>query len=263
MYQKAVVLRPETHRDITVSPTSDWSFAANEQVVPLVFSEMAAAAREYPIVFLPGKPLFYALVALQRGNNAYIDARGAWRATYVPARLRAYPFGLTQVPDQPERFVLVVDQVAPQLAAPGGTAIYRGSELSDAMKARLELLTRMQKAEPITQRLVQAIRDAGLLVTRSIKVQGEEKPTLGGFEVIDEKALNSLSNDAYVALRETGAMPLVYAHLLSMANLRQGALAGRHPELSQPEGAAAGGAKWDAEELFTQDADELRFDFDD
>jgi len=77
-------------------------------------------------------------------------------------------------------------------------------------------------------------------------------PSLGGFEVVDEKALNGLSPEAHLRLRDAGALPLVYAHLLSLANLRQGALAGKYPEL------AGGGAV--AEELFLEDAED-RFYF--
>jgi hypothetical protein len=49
--------------------------------------------------------------------------------------------------------------------------------------------------------------------------------------VVDEQKLNGLSDAKFNKLRKAGALPLVYAHLLSMANLRQGVIAGKYPEL--------------------------------
>ena len=235
MFRKNSVLRPADHGSLRVVPTRDWRFAAGEIVVPLVFSEMADAAREYPLIFLPGKTLYYALTGFEQGVNAYVDAEGRWMAAYIPARLRAYPFALTAVPEQPARYALVLDAEAPQLQTEEGERLFAGDDLSEPVKQRLRLLELMQKAEATTHRLVAAIRDAGLLVQRSVRVRNPDAatPALGGFEVVDERKLNGLAAEEFEKLRATGALPLIYAHLLSLANLRQGALARKYPELGR------------------------------
>jgi len=49
--------------------------------------------------------------------------------------------------------------------------------------------------------------------------QGENTVPVEGFHRIDEAALNALPDEAFLALRKTGALPLAYAQLLSMNQL--------------------------------------------
>lgn len=260
MFNNNAVLKPSDHAELGLLPTRDWSFAQDQQLLPLVVSEIADAALEYPLVFIPGKPLVYALVALERGHNAYLRADGHWHARYIPARLRAYPFGLTPIPGQQGRYALVIDRDAPQLQTERGDPLFTGDELSEPVRLRLRLLERMQQQEGTTQRVVTAIREAGLLVQRSLQVRkpDADTPALGGFEVVDEKRLNRLDPTEFAALRDAGALPLVYAHLLSLANLRQGPLAGKYPELANPAARPQ-----ESGTLFGAGDDTLQFDFDD
>jgi hypothetical protein len=234
-----LALNPAQQSDLKLLPSADWHFAANELLIPLAYSEMADAAREYPLVFLKDKPVFYALLGFEKGVNAYVADDGHWRARYIPARLRAYPIALAPVKESPGKFAIVADADAPQLsneAKAGSEPLFINGKPSPALQARIDLLQALQKAEPATQKLVQAIRDADLLVDRAIQVKmpSADHPALGGFQVIDEKKLYGLSDAKYNKLRKAGALPLVYAHLLSMANLRQGAIAGKYPELATP-----------------------------
>ncbi len=234
MFKHVLALNAQKPPKLRLAPTTDWRFCASELLVPLAYNEMADAAREYPLVFLKDKPVYYALLGFEQGVNAYVAEDGHWRAHYVPARLRAYPFALAPVPETADQFALVMDADAPQLQQTEGELLFMQGQPGSALKARSVLLQAMAKADPTTRRMVQAIRSAGLLVARAVQVRqpSPARPALGGFEVIDEQKLNALPDDAFAALRKAGALPLVYAHLLSMANLRQGPLAGKYPELS-------------------------------
>src|SRR5690606_6219718 len=74
----------------------------------------------------------------------------------------------------------------------------------------------------------------GLLVERTIQVSKGGKLTnvVKGLKVVDEKKLNQLPEADFVSLRNKGALPLVYAHLLSWANFRQCPLAVKYPDLA-------------------------------
>jgi len=233
MFKNVLPLTAEKQTTLLLAPTTDWRFSANELLVPLAYTEMADAAREYPLVFLKDKPLVYALLGFEQGTNAYVADDGRWRAHYLPARLRAYPFALAPVPEQAGRFAIVMDADAPQLQQAQGEPLFVDGRPGPVLAARKALLEAMAQAEPATRRMVQAIRAAGLLVDRAVQVREPtlERPALGGFQVIDEHKLNALPDAAFATLRKEGALPLVYAHLLSMANLRQGAIAGKYPEM--------------------------------
>ncbi|MGG7055621.1 SapC family protein [Nitrosomonas sp. ANs5] len=234
MFKNNLLLKAAEHGTLRVADTTDWRFAAGEMLLPVVYSEMADVAREYPLLFLRGKPLVYALTGIEQGINAYVGSDGRWLATYVPARLRSYPFALTHMPDKPGEFAIVLDADAPQLMQPGGHILFENSQPSPYLQQRMALLKAMQQAEPVTQAMVKVIQEADILIERNIRINRPDGQTsqLTGLLVVDETKLNQMPHEAFARLRDKGVLPLIYAHLLSMANLRQGVLAGKYPQLA-------------------------------
>ncbi len=235
MFKKPLLLKAGEHAGLRVSETTDWRFAASQMLVSVAFSEMADVAREFPLVFLKDKPLVYALTGIEQGVNAYVTGEGKWLATYVPAQLSCYPFGLAPLPDKPGEFAIVADADAPQLLSPTGKLLFEEGKASAFLQQRMELLKALQRAESVTQSMVNAIREAGLLKDQDITVRKTGQPTtqIKGLQIVDEQKLNALPHDAFAELRDRGVLPLIYAHLLSLANLRQGAIAGRYPQLQR------------------------------
>lgn len=238
MFHKPVPLDYNIHRQLKVHESNDYAYARAEIFAPITFNEMADIAREYPIVFPQnGSNLPAALLGLEPGENAYVAEDGRWLGTYVPAQIRSYPFAFTRPQEEtdPNRFVVLVDTDAPHLRDPNGHPVFdAGGSLSAHMKRRAALLEIIQRATPLTRRLVAAIDQQGLLVEREITIRksGGKEHQVRGLRVIDEKKLNALPHDAFNVLRDSGSLPLVYAHLLSWANFRQGPLAGKYPDLA-------------------------------
>lgn len=237
MFAHAVPLSFAEHRNLKVLETNDYSYARGEVLAPFVFNEMADIAREYPIVFPDnGSGLPAALLGLEAGQNAYLADDGRWQATYIPSHIRRYPFAFAKAPGEtnPDRFTIVFDAEAPHFRDPNGHPVFTpDGQLTDHMMRRAGLLENIQKKIPVTQRLVADIDAAGLLVERGIRIRkGGQEHRIQGLRVIDEKKLNALSHAAFATLRDRGVLPLVYAHLLSWANFRQGPLAGKYPDLA-------------------------------
>lgn len=193
---------------------------------------MADIAREFPLVFIKGKSIPCALLGVMQGVNAYVGMEnGEWLAEYVPGRIRAYPFSLVHNPQNPEQFGIAVDIEAPMINTAEGDPLFVGNSPSTTLSNKMSLLKEMQKAEPVTKRIVQLIRDADLMTDQVIrvKIQGKEDSQLTGLQVINEKKLNQMPHVEFNKLRDSGALPLIYAHLLSLANLRRGPLKGYTP----------------------------------
>ncbi|MCG2839879.1 SapC family protein [Sandaracinobacter sp. RS1-74] len=75
---------------------SDASFAAETPFVPIVASELAEAARSYPVVFAADSGQRIAVLDLERVNLFLEDGR--WAAGHhVPAYVRRYPFTFVQI----------------------------------------------------------------------------------------------------------------------------------------------------------------------
>ena len=77
-----------------------YDFAKEELGVPIVASEASLVASSMPFVFLNNKRDYvpYALCSLSSARNAFVSSEGRWLGSYVPARLRSYPFCLSGHP---------------------------------------------------------------------------------------------------------------------------------------------------------------------
>lgn len=227
MYKNLVPLRHTEHAGLHLLPVSSYAFASEQLLAPIVIDELADAAREYPIVFPRDAALPAVLLGVQRGRNAYVGENGQWLASYVPAHIRHYPFMLTRLPGKAGRqdsMVVMVDQDSPLLSKTEGQPIFDGQSISATAQRAVDLLRALARRQSATRALVNAIATAGLFVERPVRVTrpGQPDARVSGLRVVDEKAFNSLSDDAFSTLRKSGALPLIYAHLLSWANFRQG-----------------------------------------
>lgn len=259
MYQQLTPLKPADHTRLRLRPVSDYRFARGELVAPIVIDEIADVAREFPIVFPVGSRLPVALMGVEKDANAYVGSDGKWLATYIPAYIRHYPLAITRLPVAPAaapakaagaatargkkgkgqeaaaaepRFAVLLDVAAACVSEHEGEPIFDADgKPGGPAQQKLRLLELMQSRAGNTQALVQAIEQAGLLLERSIRIQrsGEPDRQVTGIRVIDEARLNQLDDAAFNRLRKRGALPLVYASLLSWANFRQGPIGRSHP----------------------------------
>lgn len=229
-------LNREKHERLRFGPTKDYRFAAEMTLVPIILDEIAAIAREYPIIFPVGDmALPCALVGMRPETNAYVDDQGHWMADYIPLQIRQHPFALAEVPDSQQedgkkRFTLCLNPEAEEFKDLEGARVFHSTgALSPEASAKGELAKKLIERSGITKAMVQVLDKSGLLVERSIKMKlfNDELRTVQGFKVIDEKKLNEMPDEDFVALRNKGVLPLVYAQMMSMANFRQGRLAGQ------------------------------------
>jgi hypothetical protein len=269
MFTTSKALNPKDHSQLTLLETSDYSFAADLMFIPIVLSEIADVAREYPLVFIGDQPMPVALTGVEKGLNAYVAEDGSWRAHYIPGSIQGYPFTLGAMPNKPGEFAIVFDPEAAQLTSPAGAPLFDSQNKPMAnLRKRMDLLTKIKKAEPVTHRMVKELRESGLLMDRAIRINrpdGEDSQ-ITGIQVVDESKFNGLSGKEFLALRDKGLLPLIYSHLLSMANLRQGVIAGKYPDLAARPAPSETtttkrGSEVDLDTFFADDGDfDLDFD---
>ena len=247
MYRKLTPLKHSNHANLCLLPITDYGFARSELIAPIVIDEIADVAREYPIVFIKGGKLPVALMGVEKDTNAYVSMDGQWLATYIPAHIRHYPLAVTRVSAQvaqsqadsmsEDSLIVSIDEESPALSQREGQPLFaEDGKLAPAGQQLVNLMEQMQKRDGITQSLVKAIEEAGLLMERTINIkrEGEADHQVNGVCLIDEAALNKMDDADFNKLRKSGALPLVYASLLSWANFRQGRIGKPHllPELA-------------------------------
>jgi hypothetical protein len=221
-----VPLNPNDHAVKKWVRSDNYSFAARDAVVPLVASELSAAASEFPIGFVrDGAALtLAALLSFKPNENLFVGPDGKWLGTHVPMALRSNPFRLLHRSNQPG-MVLCVDEDSDCIGTDAkGEALFDASgSPTQAVKEVLQFLERFEFLRKITDSAVAALSDAAVIVPWSISVVGRNQPqaSVDGAYRIDEAVLNKLDDEAFLRLRKAKALPIAFVQLFSMQQTRR------------------------------------------
>ncbi len=111
IHEMAVPVSAERHGDWSLEVTNDFGWCAIANSVPLMTVEFFNAASEYCIAFnrTHAGVMPCVILGLRRDENVYLTPTGGWRAAYVPAFVRRYPF-MYSLSEDGESFALCVDE---------------------------------------------------------------------------------------------------------------------------------------------------------
>lgn len=221
-YRRPEPLDPSRHRDLGISATANYAFAATANAVMLTAMEFALASRTYPIVFTTGgEPSPVAILGVRREKNLFVSD-GVWAPrTYIPAYIRRYPFAFVESDDK-SRLTLCIDVESDAVSSDAETKFFDGDEPSDFTKKALEFCTSFQTQHNLTRHLCAELKKHDLFVSRQaeITLPDGEKTAVRDFLIVDEQKLNELPDDVFLQFRKPGLLPLIYFHLMSLANFR-------------------------------------------
>lgn len=223
IYEHAVPISAETHRDWSVKTGDTYSFAKNINSVPLLAAEFTTAALEHTIIFTgEGDAVCPSVILGMQGNaNDHVTDDGNWKGNYVPAFLRRYPFVFSKSEDG-ETFTLCIDDEFDGFNNEG-----KGERLFDADGARTQYLetilkfiqeyqTQFQRTQVFTQKL----SELGLLEPAQAQFQlAGKQSSLAGFKTVKRQKLKELTAKKLKDLAATDELELCYLHLQSLNNL--------------------------------------------
>lgn len=200
---------------------ANYKFTAADALTPLVVQELPKAMLSMPIGFLAAQDAFVPVViqGLKPGKNLFVALDGRWVAGYVPAAYRGYPFVLANTEDGKQ--VLCIDEDSGLLADIGGEPFFgEDGQPAKAVSDVLAFLNQIAANRIATQRICALLQQHDLIQPWPIKLQGEEgEQNVEGLYRIDEAKMNQLPAEAFMALRDAGALLLAYCQLLSMQHL--------------------------------------------
>ncbi len=230
LHTSPMALDRDQHRQLKLQlPITDWRVAGRLNALFVAAVEFADIAREFPIVFVrAGKeadgrdqiaPI--AVLGLLANQNLYEKA-GEWRASYVPAVLRCYPFCIGRI--DAEKFAICVDTAWPGAQAETGAPVFQDdgqpTELLTAMQKHLENLeAEIQRTRLVGQRLQEfdLLREMRFDAT----LADGSQHSLDGFLTVDEEKMQALPDAVVGQLHREGILGLVHAHWLSMGHMRR------------------------------------------
>jgi SapC len=218
----------DQHGKMKVRGITSMPELARTHAVPLTVDEFALVQRHYPIVFSVGDmPVPIALMGLNEGINVFLDENGRSLDPhlYIPAYLRRYPFLLAKLRPDSDELSLCYD---PTSGAVGdfeeGEPLFDGDQPSAATKAILEFCEQFEAAGLRTNAFLEDLVKSDLLMDGEVAIQpeGSEQPFVyRGFRMIDEEKVRDLRGDELRKMNQSGMLPLIYAHLFSLSQMRE------------------------------------------
>jgi hypothetical protein len=230
LHRQPVPLDNVAHRNLKVQmPVQDWSVAGRLNSIFLAAVEFGDACREFPIVFIragngeDGKPQIapVAVFGLSNEENLYLDGT-QWRATYMPAVLRLFPFAIGRIDAQ--NFAVCIDTAWQGLSTTEGHALFDAQgQPTDVMKQVTEQAERTEQEVQRTRLVGQRLLDLDLLreMRFDVTLPDGRAVAVEGFFTVDEEKLKALPDAVVIELTRNGLMGLVHAHLISLANMRR------------------------------------------
>ncbi len=230
LHRQPTALDSAQHRSLRLRvPVTDWSVADRLNATFVAASEFGEACREFPIVFVrAGKeadgsdaiaPI--AVFGLTQNENLFV-AGDRWRAHYMPAVLRAYPFCIARLDDQ--RFAICVDMAFGGAEAQEGQPLFEAdgqpAELLKTMTGQLETMEAdIQRTRLVGRRLL----ELGLLreMRFDVTLPDGRRHTVDGFLTVDDGKVTDLPEAVVMELHRSGVLGLIHLHWVSLGNMRR------------------------------------------
>lgn len=226
IYEEVVPVTREQHGKLSLKPTNDYGFARQTNSVPLVAGEFGLVAQHYAIVFgqATDGAIPAAVLGARDNDNVYVAADGSWRAPYVPAFIRRYPF-VFGTDEKGETYTLMIDEKFPGLnkADKGERLFDADGEQTGFLKNIMSFLSDYQSQVQATRGFVKKLEDLGLLdgAEAHLPTPTDPERRLRGFLIVSRDKLRALPADKLAELNATGELELIYTHLLSLNNLQR------------------------------------------
>ncbi|HEX9955184.1 MAG TPA: SapC family protein [Allosphingosinicella sp.] len=222
-------LSSQIHGDLQTRPAAKAPYLVNTHAVPITIDEFVAAQRFFPIVFSTGNdPVPLALMGLNEGVNVFVEADGGLIGeTYIPAYVRRYPFMLARTAPEAQELSLCFDPTS-DLVGRGfedGVALFDGEgKPSEQTNNVLKFCEEFEMSAQRTVAFVNELKTADLLMEGEVTIQptGSEQPFVyRGFQMVNEEKFRDLRGDELRKMNGNGMLPLIVAHLFSLAMVRE------------------------------------------
>ena len=230
-YERAVALNRDRHHKLRIQPLQrPYEFATATNAMLIATTELPEASRDYPVVFVgpEGGPFsLAALVGLKNDQNLMVDAEGNWDPTaYVPAFARRYPFVLAEGDDKAVLTVCLDESCAAFNEERGEALFDSDGRETEYLQRVLAFLRAFHDDMQATRAFTDRVGALGLLVSKVITVEQQhdgqpQRYTLDGLWIVDEEKLRGIDDARAAELFRNGYLGWIYAHLLSLRNVRR------------------------------------------
>ena len=225
-YNQLEPLSSQAHANFRIRRSETAKFVAQQHAIPVTVDEFPLISRRMPIIFSVGPdPVPLALMSLNEGVNTFFDEDGRWldEEAYVPAYIRRYPFLLARLRQDSQEMSLCFDPSS-DVVGPfeEGEALFDGTTPSAATRSILEFNEQFEQAGQRTQQFMAELKQLDILTNGEVTItpEGSQPFIYRGFLTVDEEKLKNLRGDQLRKMSQSGLLPLLYAHLMSVSLMR-------------------------------------------
>ncbi len=225
LFERPELLNKEEHGNLGMTdPGKRFDFCAKARAIPITVTEVPAASKDYPIVFMSKEnPILLAVTGLVDDVNLFVDENGNWEENrYIPGYVRRYPFGIANETGS-DRMAIVIDRGFNGVSEDGKTPLFNNGEPSDMTKTAIEFCQAFEQDRLLTEEFAKRLQPFDIIQGQTAhftpKDSGQQT-TFAEYFGIDENKLNGLTDEQYLGLRREGALAVVYALIMSMGNWR-------------------------------------------
>lgn len=226
-YKNLQPLSSSLHAKYKSRPSDKAPYLATANAIPLTIDEFISAQRHYPIVFSSGDvPVPLALMGLNEGVNVFIDEEGKpVNPVYIPAYVRRYPYLLARLDQKAEELSLCFDPTSGLIGeGDEGSALFEDDKPTEGLTAILKFCEEFEIAAQRTSAFVKELQEMDLLIDGEVTIQPGDaaQPFLyRGFRMVNEEKMREMNGDTLRKLNQNGILPLIYAHLFSLPQIRE------------------------------------------
>ena len=218
-----VALSKTEHSNVKIQRARRLSDYSGISFLPIYGIEVPRLSLKFPLAFASDGEDNYSLSILcslsDEMPNGWLDNENKWVGDYLPATIRQKPFAILK--NSEGQLVVCIDEES-ELIGDEGESIFVEGELTENMLQVKEFLEAIYVSGQRVQQIILQLKELELIIPWDIQFLDEKKaPTQskGAFR-IDEERLQNLSDQQWLSLKNTGALPLIYGQLLSMDNLK-------------------------------------------
>lgn len=224
-YNKPEPLNVAAHGNLGVKQIDQpFGFLRSAHAVPLTTTEFGVAATSYPIIFVGDDNTPVVVMGVRQGENLFVNKDGMTEQNYyVPAFVRRYPF-VFAADNSSDQLLLCVDSEAPMVTSSPDVAFFENGEPSKFTNDAIEFCKEFERQRVGTTNFIEMMKKHDLFEQKSISFQPRDNQgqpigdpqKIADYMAISEEKLNGLSDEAYGELRKSGAIGVIYSHLVSL-----------------------------------------------
>ena len=223
-----VALQNDKHRKLKITESGDYARYKEQHLIPIISQDFFTLCSEFPVVFVKDntgeKFVPVAIMGLKAGQNLYCQTE-EWKSHVVPVRFNNAPFSIVRIDADSDQLAVLIDEDSPMLSETEGTPLFKeDGERSEYLEQKMEFLINTAEQTVQTENICKLFQEKDLLVTQQLQLQHRQdmpQYNIDGVYTVDEQKLNALSDEDFLDLRKKGVIPLIYAHLSSLQQLRR------------------------------------------